>query len=99
MAEITKQDVLRVAKLARIELSEKEIESLPAELSKIMNMVSQLQEVNTDNVAQMTSVTEMSLSLREDKVTDGNCVEQVLANSPVKEFKDLNCFVVPKVVE
>ncbi len=100
MSTITKGEVLRIAKLIRIRLSsDQEIEILENELTSIMKMVNILQEVNTDNVTIMSNMHNIKLPMRVDKVTDGNCVKEVLSNSPAKELKELNCFVVPKVIE
>lgn len=93
---IDKNTVRKVARLARIRTSEAEAEVLSAELSKIMTMIGQLAEVNTDGVEPMTSVIEMEMHAREDKVTDGGIPEKILANAPEQTA---GFFVVPKVVE
>ena len=56
----------------------------------------QLGEVDTDDVAPMTSVAEMQLRWREDEITDGGYSEDIVANAPAKED---SFFAVPKVVE
>ena len=56
----------------------------------------QLNEVNTDNVEPLVSVNESYITCREDKVTEGNQAQAVLANAPQAEY---GYFVVPKVVE
>lgn len=93
---LSTDDVKKIAKLSRIKLTDDEISHYQQELSGILNWIEQLQEVNTDNVPQMTSVAAMSLPMREDKVSDGGYQEDILANSPHAEY---GCFVVPKVVE
>ena len=93
---LDKATVARIATLARIRLSEAELEPLAAELSGILDWVEQLQEVDTTGVAPMTSVVEMTLPMREDKVTDGNNPDAVLGNAPRGER---GFFTVPKVVE
>ena len=82
--------------VARIEVTDEEAEALEKELSGILDWVKQLDEVDVGNVEPMTRVTPMTLKKREDKVTDGEIVEQVLANAPQREG---DFFVVPKVVE
>ncbi len=91
------ETVRRIARLARIRISDEELEPLARELSTILQWVTQLNEVDTDNVPPMTSVEEdMPMKKRKDVVTDGDCVEDILANAPAREG---NFFVVPKVVE
>lgn len=88
--------VKRVAHLARIAVSEDDAARMSGELNAILGFVEQLNEVDVDGVEPMTSVTPMSMRLREDKVTDGGIADAVVANAPVTEE---NFFVVPKVVE
>lgn len=93
---LDKNAVKKVARLARIRVSEEETETLAIELSKILSMVEQLNEVNTKGVEPMTSVIEMLAPLRDDVVTDGAIQQKILANAPEKTA---GFFVVPKVVE
>ena len=88
--------VRRIAHLARIAVSEGEIEQLRGELNAILGFVEQLKEVKVEGVEPMTSVTPMKLKLRKDEVTDGGDVAKVLANAPQTEG---GFFLVPKVVE
>jgi len=94
---VDKSTVVRIAQLARIRVPEEELDGLAEELSNILGWVEQLDEVDTEGVAPMTSVTEgMVLRSRKDEVTDGGCREAVLSNAP--ETRD-GFFVVPKVIE
>ena len=88
--------VRKVARLARINEPEERLEPLAKELSGIMAWIEQLNEVDTDGVAPMTSAVHTPLPMRDDVVTDGGDPAKVLANAPktVGGF-----FVVPKVVE
>ena len=88
--------VQRIARLARIQVSEAEAKALEKELSGILDWVKQLDEVDTAEVEAMTSVIPMTLKQRSDVVTDGGIADQVVANAPVRED---NFFAVPKVVE
>ena len=88
--------VRRVAKLARIAEPEARLEPLAAELTAILSWIEQLNEVDTEGVAPMTSAVHAVLPLREDVVADGGDAARVLANAP--RSKD-GFFVVPKVVE
>lgn len=92
---INADTVKKIAKLARIDVTGDE-EHLSEDLSSIMGWIEQLDEADTDGVPAMSSVADMSLHMRPDKVTDGNTRESVLKNAPNQKF---NCFAVPKVIE
>lgn len=93
---LDKETVRRVAKLARIKVTDERLEALAPELNTIIGFVEQLDEVNTDGVEPMTSVAKQKLRWRKDQVTDGDQAAQVTANAPES---DMNFFAVPKVVE
>ena len=88
--------VKRVARLARIAVSEDEAEHMVGELNGILGFVEQLGEVDVSGVEPMTSVTPMVMRKRADEVTDGGKADDVVANAPAT---DENFFLVPKVVE
>ena len=88
--------VKRIARLARIHVDEADLAPLADELNNILGWVEQLDEVDTDGVAPMTSVVEMVQRLRADEVSDGGVRDKVLANAP---DSDDGFFVVPKVIE
>ncbi len=88
--------VRRIARLARIAVSDDEVPHLQGELNAILGFVEQLNEVDVAGVEPMTSVTPMAMKKRQDVVDDGNDPERVLANAPARED---GYFVVPKVVE
>ena len=94
---LDKAVVAHIAALARIRLSEAELEPLADELSHILTWVERLNEVDTSGVAPMTSAAAVtSLPMRNDEVTDGGCREDILGNAPCTAR---GFFVVPKVVE
>ncbi len=93
---VDKDTVVRIARLARIRVPEEQCEALAGELSNILGWIEQLNEVETEGVAPMTSVVERKAPMREDVVTDGDCREKIVANAP--EEHD-GFFLVPKVVE
>jgi len=88
--------VRRIAHLARIAVAENEVEHLKGELNAILAFVEQLQEVNVEGVAPMTSVTPMAMKKRADAVTDGDIADDIVRNAPASED---HFFLVPKVVE
>ena len=93
---VDRATVHRIAKLARIAITDEEAERLEGELSGILDWVAQLDEVDTKDVSPMTRVVEMSMKKREDLVTDGECADKIVANAPET---DDHYFVVPKIVE
>ena len=88
--------VRKIAKLARIAVSEREVEAMVPELNNILGWIEQLGEVDTDGVAPLAAVIPNRLRLREDIVTDGGRRDEVLANAPQAEH---GFFAVPKVIE
>jgi aspartyl-tRNA(Asn)/glutamyl-tRNA(Gln) amidotransferase subunit C len=88
--------VKRVARLARLAVSENEAERMRDELNGILGFVEQLDEVDVSGVEPMTSVVEMEMKKRADIVTDGSIAGDVTANAPLSED---GFFMVPKVVE
>ena len=90
------QEVLKVARLARIETTEEQAEALKGPLNNILGWIEQLSEVDTDNVEPLANVANIELPLRKDVVNDGNCADKVLANAPDEAQ---GFYSVPKVVE
>ncbi len=88
--------VKRVARLARIAVTEEETERLRGDLNAILGFVEQLNEVDVTGVEPMTSVRPMEMKKRDDVVTDGGYPDKIVANAPVTTD---DFFVVPKVVE
>jgi aspartyl-tRNA(Asn)/glutamyl-tRNA(Gln) amidotransferase subunit C len=88
--------VKRVARLARIAVSEEDAERMTGELNTILGFVEQLNEVDVSGVEPMTSVTPMAMKERQDAVTDGGKANDIIANAPESTE---NFFLVPKVVE
>jgi aspartyl-tRNA(Asn)/glutamyl-tRNA(Gln) amidotransferase subunit C len=93
---VSTEQVRHIAKLARIAMSDEEIERLAPELNNILGWVEQLSEVNTDGVEPLTAVIDQKLRLRDDVVTDGDIRDEVLANAPEAQH---GFFAVPKVIE
>ena len=93
---IDKDTVKHISKLARISLDGNKVESLSKDLTSIMKFIENLNKLNTDKTAPLTSIINASLKSRKDEVKDGKIRDQILKNSPEKndEF-----FVVPKVLE
>ncbi len=88
--------VEKIARLARIRLAEERKEPIAQDLNRILSWIEELNEVDTDGVEPLASVTGHSLPLRKDEITDGDVQGKVLANAPEEAS---GFFVVPKVVE
>jgi aspartyl-tRNA(Asn)/glutamyl-tRNA(Gln) amidotransferase subunit C len=93
---VDQNTVRRIARLARIAVTDDEVPHLQGELNAILSFVEQLDEVDVEGVEPMTSVTPMAMKKRQDGVTDGGYADLVVRNAPAS---DDNFFVVPKVVE
>ncbi|MEM6615602.1 MAG: Asp-tRNA(Asn)/Glu-tRNA(Gln) amidotransferase subunit GatC [Pseudomonadota bacterium] len=93
---VTTETVRRVARLARIKITDEEAERMTGELSSILNWVEQLSSVNVADVEPMTAVIDMPMRKRDDAITDGEMADKVVANAPAE---DDHFFMVPKVVE
>jgi len=94
--EITKDTVKYVAHLARIELQDKELDTLSTQLKDILDFIDKLKELDTKDVAATSHILPLNNVFREDKPGDSLAVDKALKNAPQK--KD-NFFVVPKIIE
>ena len=88
--------VRKIARLARIAVSDDDVGAMVPELNNILGWIEQLGEVDTEGVAPLAAVIPNRLRLREDIVTDGDRRDEVLANAPQAEH---GFFAVPKVIE
>ena len=93
---VDKATVARIARLARINVPKDRQKQLVGELNGILDWIAELDKVDTSAVEPLASVTGHGLPRRSDEVTDGNRVDEVLANVPEAAG---GFFVVPKVVE
>ena len=93
---VDRATVRRIARLARLAITEQEEVRLEQELSGILDWVAQLDEIDTSAVEPMTRVAAMTMKKRKDEVTDGFCAADILKNAPEV---DGGYFVVPKIVE
>jgi len=93
---VNAQQVRHVAKLARIAMSDAEVDALVPELNQILGWVEQLATVDTEGVEPLTAVIDQKLRLRDDVVNDGDVRDKVLLNAPDAQH---GFFAVPKVIE
>ena len=79
---VDSKTVKKIASLARIAMTDAEVEAMVPEFNGILGWVEQLGEVDVTGVEPMTAVIPNTLRLREDVVTDGNIRDKVLVNAP-----------------
>jgi len=94
--DIDKKLVKKIADLSRMRIEEKEVERFSKELSKIINWVEKLNEVDTKDVIPITNPSDIKIPFRKDEINDGKIEDKILKNAPEKKA---GYFVVPKVVE
>jgi aspartyl-tRNA(Asn)/glutamyl-tRNA(Gln) amidotransferase subunit C len=95
MARITREEVERIADLARLTLAPDEVERMTGDLETILEYVATLQRLDTREVVPTSHVIPMRTPLREDRAERGLAPEQALANAPERNG---DAFVVPKVI-
>ena len=93
--KISREEIVNVAKLARLTLDESLTAKLADQIGDILNYVDTLEKVNTDGVAPTNHALSLSNAFREDVVIPSPGTDAALANAPAKED---GCFVVPKIV-
>ncbi len=93
---VTKKDVEHIAKLARLEFNDEEINDYTQQLNKILEYVDKLNELDTENVEPLSHPVEGSNVFREDELKTSVSRDEALANAPDRtdEF-----FKVPKVIK
>lgn len=84
---ISIDDVKHIAKLARIELKQDELEKFRVDLNKVLGYVEVLKSVNTEGVEPLATVTGLENVMREDKVEESELQEDILKNAPEKQGK------------
>lgn len=83
--KLSREEVLHIARLARIALTEDEVEKFSGQLSNLLEHFQVLREVNTDNVPPTAQSIDLRSVMREDTVQPSLSVEDVLANAPRRE--------------
>jgi aspartyl-tRNA(Asn)/glutamyl-tRNA(Gln) amidotransferase subunit C len=89
---ISKEEVIKIAKLSRLELKEDEVEFFSTQMKNILEFVNKLNEVKAELIEEYSN----STPLREDEPEASLEVDKVLLNAPAKR---LNMFEVPKIVD
>lgn len=90
MAKLTREDILKLARLARLELSDEEIKLFQGEISSILDYVEQLQKVDVTGVEPTSQVTGLVNVMRPDVIKDyGPSSEDLLKNVPQVEARHI----------
>ena len=95
MTKINKEEVKKVAHLARLELDEHEINNHAEQLEKILEYIKQLEKIDTDGVSSTTRAIEVINVLRKDEKKNSDCTDELLELAPSREDK---FFKVPKII-
>ena len=95
MTKVTKEEVTKVAQLARLELNEDEINNHAEQLEKILEYIKQLEKIDTDNVPCTTRAIEVVNAFRKDEKKDYINNEELLDLAPSREDQ---FFKVPKII-
>ena len=90
------KDVKKIAKLAKLEFKDEELEKFTLQMNEILDYMEQLSEINTDNVEPLYHVIEVGNVLRNDEVKPSYLREEMLNNAPVKSDEFI---LVPRVIE
>lgn len=94
---LSREEVRRIARLARLELAPEEETTFAGQLTAILDYVKQLEELDLSQVEPMThALAEEAAELRPDQVTEGLTPEKALANAPARQG---TCFKVPRIIE
>jgi aspartyl-tRNA(Asn)/glutamyl-tRNA(Gln) amidotransferase subunit C len=96
MAEISRDDVLHVARLARLHLTDEEVDRMQTQLSNILAAIETLRDVDTSHVGPTASVIQLENVMRDDVVGPGLTRDAALANAPLRDDPYLR---VPTVLE
>jgi len=89
-------DVKKIAHLARLAITEKDLENYSSSISNILDLVDQLQEVNTDQISPMAHPLDATQKLRKDIVSEKDERDSLQLNAPAIEN---GLYLVPKVID
>ncbi len=93
---LNRQDVSRIAHLARLDITEAEVSASAESLSRILGLIEQMNAVDTRNVAPMAHPQDASLRLRDDRVSEPDQRDKFQQVAPATEA---GLYLVPKVIE
>lgn len=93
---LSQQDILHIARLARLRIDESEAAAVQSQLNNIFGLIEQMQAVDTGGVEPMSHALDVSQRLRADAVSESNLRDKFQAIAPATEN---GLYLVPKVIE
>lgn len=93
---ITRDEIKKIAHLARIKITEEEVDATLKKLSGILNLIEEMKKVDTTHISPMSHAQYLTQRLREDVVTEVNKRDQLQKIAP--EVND-GLYIVPQVIE
>lgn len=93
---VSKEEVLHIASLARLNITEKELEKYTTDLSNIVDYANELESINVEGIKPTAHILDIKNVFRKDNVGDSHSREDILQNAKTKAA---GCITVPKVVE
>ncbi len=93
---VSKEDVMHIAKLSKLKLTEEELEKYTEDLSSIVDFANELSSIDVEGVKPTAHILDIKNVFRKDEVKPSYDREEILKNAP---SKDAGCVSVPKVVE
>lgn len=93
---LTPKDITHIARLARLKTDDDQVKFYAVQLSRIIDLVEQMNKIDTSDIEPMSHPQDSALRLRADEVTSENCRESYQAIAPAAEN---GFYLVPKVIE
>ena len=93
---LSAEDVKKIAHLARLGIEQEQIEHYAKDLSKVLDLMTQMGELNTDNIEPMAHPLDQTQRLRPDLISETNQREHFQSIAPQTEA---GLYLIPKVIE
>jgi aspartyl-tRNA(Asn)/glutamyl-tRNA(Gln) amidotransferase subunit C len=92
---LSRDDVLAVAKLSRLELTDAQIAKFSGQLSGVLELFEKIKDTDVSNISETSQVTGLSNVVREDEVEPTEDIDELLKNTPIRDGRNI---VVPKII-
>jgi aspartyl-tRNA(Asn)/glutamyl-tRNA(Gln) amidotransferase subunit C len=96
MSKISREEVRHIARLARLDMPESELDAMSSDLDRILAYVAELEALDTEGIEPTAHAIPLEMPLREDVVSSGMDPELAVANAPKRAG---TAFAVPKVID
>ena len=97
--KLSQEEVLKIARLARLKLSPEEVDKYSHQLSAILEYVEKLKTLNVDGIEPTAHAMTVPTPFRKDTEIQNNAIEKTIANAPGREDREGNFFKVPRVIQ